>query len=119
MNARQALGALIGVMAAVVIVTLVWAVLAIRDTQTTNTGTIDLIKNCTEADGQCYKENQRRTAEAIQQLIDANQLNEVATRRVVLLTAACQERPDIAQEADLAERVDLLQRCVDERLKKG
>lgn len=45
--------------------------------------------DCTTPGGECYREGNQRTADAIAQLIEANTLSEVATRRVVVIAAAC------------------------------
>lgn len=66
--------------------------------------------DCVTPGGRCFTESQARTGEAVQQLIDANQLDEVATRRVVVIAAAC------AQEEG-NDTVREVQRCVDLVLK--
>lgn len=74
-----------------------------------STRTRETLLDCTVPSGKCYAQGQKRTGEAIQQLIDANSLNEVATRRIVVLTAVCDDLPGV-------DTVDELQACVDRKL---
>jgi predicted RecB family nuclease len=66
--------------------------------------------DCVEPHGKCYRNGTERTKKAIQQLIEANQLDEVATRRVVIIAVTCQQLPGVST-------LDEVQACVDERLK--
>lgn len=66
--------------------------------------------DCTTPGGECFKEGQERTAAAIQQLIDDNLLQEVATRRVVVLAAQCANQPGV-------QTVDQIEACVERGLK--
>lgn len=68
-----------------------------------------LLVDCVEPSGSCYKDGQKRTAEVVQNLIDANQLDEVATRRIVVVAAACSKDPE-------NETLDDIQACVDKVL---
>jgi hypothetical protein len=69
--------------------------------------TRDTLLDCTAPEGKCYKDGQQRTGVFIQQLIDANHLDESDTRRIVVLAAAC---------AKLYDTVDDIQACVDKNL---
>lgn len=80
--------------------------------------TRDALLDCTQPSGNCAKENQRQTADIIQQLIDANSLGDIATQQVVVLAASCAEEPVIKAEPDEAKRITLLQDCINEHLKK-
>lgn len=66
--------------------------------------------DCTIPEGQCYQRGQQQTANVVQQLIDANELDEVATRRIVILAAACVEQGNSTAEE--------IQACVDRELKE-
>ena len=63
--------------------------------------------DCTTPGNPCYDDGQKRTAEAIAQLINAGHLDEVETRRIIILALACDARPGI-------DTPDEIQRCVDE-----
>lgn len=65
--------------------------------------------DCVEPEGRCFKEGEARTALVVQQLINANQLDEVATRRIVILAAACSKLPTAKTVADVEQ-------CVNKRL---
>lgn len=70
--------------------------------------------DCTTPSGECYKENSRRTVVFLKQLIDDN----TQTRHIVVLTAACDDRPDVVSETDPVKHLDLLTQCVEEGLAK-
>jgi hypothetical protein len=67
------------------------------------------IVDCIEPAGECAQRGSERTAEVVQELIDANQLDEVATRRIVIIAAACSKLPGV-------NTVDEVQKCVDRQL---
>ena len=73
--------------------------------------TRDTLVDCVDPQGQCYKDGQARTEDAIQRLIEANSLDEVATRRIVVLAAAC--AADVSNDTP-----DEIQACVDAQLKE-
>lgn len=54
--------------------------------------TREALLGCVTPDHPCYEEGQKRTGEVVQQLIDANALDEVTTRRIVLAATTCAER---------------------------
>lgn len=64
------------------------------------------LMDCTTPGGQCFAESQRRTAQAIKQIIDENVFEEVATRRVVVLAAQCANRAGV-------QTVDQIESCVE------
>lgn len=72
--------------------------------------TRDALLDCTQPTGECAREGQEQTAKIIQQLIDANRLNEVATRQIVVLAAACADQVGV-------DDVEEIQNCVDTALK--
>lgn len=67
--------------------------------------------DCTTPGSSCYDEGQKRMEAAVENLIQANQLDEVATRRIVVLAAACAERRGV-------NSVEEIQVCVDKGLKE-
>jgi hypothetical protein len=72
-------------------------------------GVRDTLLDCTQPGGECYSEGQQRTAKFIQQLIDANNLGDVATQRIVVIASACADLPGVGS-------VDEIQKCVNDRL---
>lgn len=76
----------------------------------------DILLDCTQPSGQCAKESQEETGKIIQNLIDANSLGDVATQRVVVLTAICAEEPEIKAEDVQDRRIELLTDCVNAQL---
>jgi hypothetical protein len=79
--------------------------------------TRDTLLDCTQSTGQCAQENQRKTAGIIQQLINSGKAGDNATQRIVLLTVACSEEPNIKNEPDKFQRITLLENCVTAQLK--
>lgn len=65
----------------------------------------DQIESCTTVGGECYKRGERQTAKAIG-MLNAYQ------REVVILAAACADRPGVQGEAEI-------RRCVDRGLKRA
>lgn len=65
--------------------------------------TAQLIKDCTDPEGECYKQGQRRTAGAV---ADIN--------RVVILAAACSV--GVPPDLTVVDRQSLIQSCVIARL---
>ena len=66
------LGAIVGLGVGLVIVLLLYVLIStrgligeVRNAQKNNTGTIDVIRDCTESTGQCFKDGQRRTAKVV------------------------------------------------------
>jgi hypothetical protein len=108
---RQRIGwVLIYVIAAAVILGMVGGVAAIRQTQIDGTPTgqkllqaSDRILDCTDPEGQCYRDSQARTAKAVGDI-----------NKVIVLAAAC----SVGLENNLTvdERQIAIQRCVIERL---
>lgn len=95
---------------AALVLSFVGLIAAIRQTQLENTPTgdkllaaSDRIIDCTEPTGDCYKDGQRRTAQAVGNI-----------NRVIVLAAACSVGLDPA--LDVAERQTEIQSCVIERL---
>lgn len=80
--------------------------------------TRDTLLDCTEPSGECYQEGQDRTALLIQQLIDSNNLGDLATQEVVILTASCAESPEVKAEENQTARIELLKDCVNAHLEK-
>lgn len=72
--------------------------------------TRETLVDCVEPQGKCYRDGQHRTKKAIQQLIEANQLDEAATRNIVIIAVTCQQLPGV-------NTLEEVQACVDERLK--
>jgi hypothetical protein len=82
----------------------------IRDSQKTNTGTLnasqrtlDAVEDCTQPSGECFQRGQKRTAAAVGDI-----------NRVVILAAACSVGLD--QQLSVADRQDLISSCVINRL---
>lgn len=73
--------------------------------------TRDALLDCTTPSGECYQRGQEQTAKAVADLVKANRQDEVGTRRIVILAAACAEAIDDATALQI-------QRCVDEQLKE-
>jgi hypothetical protein len=117
MNRRNFAWAVASVTAAVLVIVVVTAVLvsaakssAIRDTQVTNTQTLDntdqtlkLIQSCTTPGEECYEDGQRRTAQAVGDI-----------NRVIVLAAACSVGLD--PQLPVAERQTQISSCVIQRL---
>lgn len=76
----------------------------------------NVLLDCTQPTGECAKDGQERTGKVIQNLIDANSLGDVATQRVVVLTAICSEEPEIKAEPVQDRRIELLTGCVNAQL---
>jgi hypothetical protein len=74
--------------------------------------------DCVEPKGKCAQRSAAATAKVVDQLIKANALDEVATRRVVILAAVCSEEPSIREEPDQAVRIRLMEACVTKELSK-
>lgn len=74
-------------------------------------GTRHALLDCTTPDGRCYGEGQERTGQVVQSILNANKLNEVATRRVVVVAASCASEPT-------NNTVNEIQACVDLHLKQ-
>lgn len=51
--------------------------------------------DCTTPGGKCYEISQSKTGQAIKQLIDAGQVREEVTRRIVILAITCTDRPGV------------------------
>lgn len=62
--------------------------------------------DCVEPRGKCSQRNQEETAKVVDGLIKANQLDEVATRRIVIISVTCQQLPGIDTLAEVQECVD-------------
>lgn len=78
----------------------------------------NVLLDCVEPTGECFKEGQSRTGDVVQQLIEQNNLSEVATRRIVLLAAVCADDPEVRTEPDKARRIILMDRCINVELDK-
>lgn len=116
-RARRALWAAAGIGVAVLLIGLVIGILkfvaltqAVRDTQIEGTPTgkklvaaSDRILDCTTPEGQCFKDSQQRTAQAV---ADVN--------RVVIIAAACSA--GLPPGMTVEERQDEIQACVIDRL---
>lgn len=114
---RPAFGAAVGVLVGVLIVAVLllivrtWSVTdQIRESQKTNTGTLeasqrtlDTVNDCTQPSGDCFKRGQKRTASAVGDI-----------NRVVILAAACSVGLDT--RLSVSERQTLIQSCVIDRL---
>lgn len=74
--------------------------------------------DCVQPTGKCAQRNQQATGQVVDSIIKSNRLDEVATRRIVVITESCGSQPDIRKITDPAERLDALQSCVDRRLKE-
>lgn len=74
--------------------------------------TRDALLDCTQPGGKCYAESEKRTGEAVQGLIDANKLDEVATRQIVLAAIVCDERV----ENDTLQKIE---DCVKEEMEEA
>ena len=119
MNERQrpAFGAAVGVLVGVLIVAVLlmmvrtWSLTdQIRDSQQTNTGTLeatqqtlDAVNDCTQPAGECFKRGQSQTAKAVGDI-----------NRVVVLAAACSVGLD--QRLSVEERQSVISSCVIDRL---
>ena len=82
----------------------------IRDTQVTNTQTLNYshaalnaIKDCTQPSGQCYQRSQKATGDAVSNI-----------NRVIILAAACASGLHPGMTVD--QRQSAIQQCVIERL---
>jgi hypothetical protein len=73
------------------------------------------LMDCTTPGGKCYAEGQARTAEAVKSLITAGATDEIATRRTVVLAAAC--AAGIAQRGQPVT-VESVEQCVNRELKE-
>lgn len=64
--------------------------------------------DCTVPGGSCYQEGQRQTAEAIRQLVEANEAGEATTREIVIAATDCADNEGV----DTSEEIE---RCVNEQ----
>jgi hypothetical protein len=110
-NARKrALWVVIYMCVAALVLCVVGMLAAVRNTQLEGTPTgqkllaaSDRILDCTEPDGQCFKDSQRRTAKAVGDI-----------NRVVVLAAACSV--GLSPRLEVDERQAAIQQCVIQRL---
>jgi hypothetical protein len=79
-SARNAALFLLGSVTACILLGAVFTLAAIRDTQVSNThkgtsdsATLDRINDCTQPGGECFREGQKRTAEAVGQFVTSDQ----------------------------------------------
>ena len=114
---RPVFGAVVGVLvgmllvAVLVLMTRTWALTdQIRESQKTNTGTLeatqktlDAVEDCTQPTGECFQRGQKRTASAVGDI-----------NRVVILASACSVGLD--QRLSVEERQQLISSCVINRL---
>jgi len=106
-------GVLVGMLlvAVLVLMTRTWALTdQIRESQKTNTGTLeatqktlDAVEDCTQPTGECFQRGQKRTASAVGDI-----------NRVVILASACSVGLD--QRLSVEERQQLISSCVINRL---
>lgn len=106
-NARPILGAVVGVLCAALVVGLsvvlvqVFALTsAIREQQKANTATNERIVSCTDPQGECYREAQERTADAVADI-----------GKVAAYASSCADRPGVQGEVEVYA-------CVLDRLEK-
>lgn len=71
-----------------------------------------LLVACTTPGGHCYERAQDNTAAAIEEILKEGLLQEIATRRVVILAAQCANRSDVQTVADV-------EKCVERGLKEA
>ncbi len=64
------------------------------------------ITDCVEVTGKCFKEGQQRAENGIERLIEANQLGDLETRRIVILSVACSKLPEVKNVEDVEECVN-------------
>lgn len=64
------------------------------------------LTDCTVPGGKCYQEGQKRTAEAIRQLVEANEAGEVTTREIVILAADCADNPGVDTSKEIEQCVN-------------
>ena len=108
-----AVGILVGCLVVAVLVLMVrtWSLTdQIRESQKTNTGTLeatqqtlDAVNDCTQPTGKCFKRGQSQTAKAVGDI-----------NRVVVLAAACSVGLD--QRLSVEERQSRISACVIDRL---
>jgi hypothetical protein len=67
--------------------------------------------DCTMPEGKCFQESQKRTATVVKALIDEGLLQELATRKIVILASQC------ADEAE-TQTAREIERCIDVQLDK-
>lgn len=109
-SGRPVAGAILAVSVAIagllvlVILVRTWGLTqSVRESQKSNTRTLDLIESCTTVGGDCYEDSQQRTADVVR-LLNGYQ------RRVVTLAAACADRADTQTAAQI-------RRCIDDGLR--
>jgi len=114
---RPVFGAVVGVLvgmllvAVLVLMTRTWALTdQIRESQKTNTGTLeatqktlDAVEDCTQPTGECFQRGQKRTASAVGDI-----------NRVVILASACSVGLDTRLSVE--QRQAEIQQCVIDRL---
>lgn len=90
-------------------------VLATTTTTTVNAvfsfSTRSTLLSCTVPGEKCYDEAQRNTGKVVQQIIDSNQLDEVATQNIVIAASYCANTLDNNTEAQIRQ-------CVEDRIKE-
>lgn len=92
------LGAIAGVGVGLIIVLLLYTLIStrtligqVRDSQKSNTSTVNVIRDCTEPDGKCFKDGQRRTARAVGDISLAQ-----------IAAVACADQPGFQSAQDVA-----------------
>lgn len=107
---KRALWVVIYVCAAALLLSVIGTLAAVRNTQLEGTPTgqkilaaSDRILDCTDPDGQCYKDSQARTAKAVGDI-----------NRVIVLAAACSV--GVPRDMTVAERQAEISSCVINRL---
>jgi predicted metalloprotease len=100
-TARPVLGAVVGVLAAVLVVGMVYLgvstytlVNAMRETQQTNSKTYDKVLDCTDPEGECYREGQERTKQVVADI-----------GKVSAYAAACADLPGRQTEVEVYQCV--------------
>jgi hypothetical protein len=80
------------------------------------TQTRNAITDCVEPGGRCANRQNTETARVVQQLIDANSLDEIATRRIVVVAAICAEQREVRQRPTFSKRLKAMEACVNSQL---
>lgn len=93
-----AMGGLIGSLLVGVVV-----IAQVRLDQQSNSRTLEIIEDCTQPTGECYKDGQRRTTKAVGDI-----------NRVVIAAAAC--AADVDPSAPIGKRIATITACVSDRL---
>ncbi len=98
----------------------VWAAYESRKSNEAAADARAQIISCVLPEGTCYKDGQRRTAEAIEQIFKDGIARETVTRQIIILSDWCADQPNVSTLDEREECVNnLLKQKLQEQKKEG